>query len=124
MRYTIAFVIAMLSGVCFAHEMTPTYPQLRNSFVDNVYVTTVSIFNRRMDVEFYEIDVFDDDWASVAFATSQRIVQIPYMEKKVIDIYIREEDKYRVRYICTRSKILQGMKTTSVVSSKICSKIK
>lgn len=85
--------------------------------------TTVNIFNRRKDVSFFEIEVFDEDWTPLPFAAQSRLLQLQYLEKKSVNVYIRRKDLNRVEYVCTRSKIFMGKGTTKV-SSKICSRVK
>lgn len=107
-----------------AHEMTPTYFELTPSYVDNVLKTTIEIFNRREDVKYYEIDVYDKDWNPIPFVTINKIIEIKYLAKESIDIYIRKSDRDEVTYICTLSKFLKGNETKTNVASRICSKIK
>jgi hypothetical protein len=84
----------------------------------------MELFNSRQDVQYYELGVFDADMNSVPFAATERIVQVKYLDRKSIDIYIREQDRSRVVYICSKSKLLKGEGTASLVASRICSKIK
>jgi hypothetical protein len=114
----------LICGPITSHEMTPTYPELRPSFVDGLYSTELYIFNRRFDAKYYEINVFDKEWKPIAFATSDRIIELKYLEKKTIEVYIREADKNKVEYICTTSKLLKQDVQNTGVTSKICSKIK
>lgn len=107
-----------------AHEFTPTYPELRPSYVPGVLRAEMFLFNARTDVSYYEISVYDKDWNPVPFAGSEKVIPIAYLERKKIDVYIRQADRDRAVYICSRSKILTGMKQSTVVSSKICSKIR
>lgn len=125
-QFVIALLISMFIGgsAAYAHEQTPAYPQLRQSYYEGVWLTTIVVFNRRTDVRFYDIDVFDADWKPVAFATHNRTVTIEYLDKKTIDIYIRQTDKNKVVYICSRSRLLKDDVKTTAVSSKICSKVK
>ena len=122
MRFVIAFIIMVLThGLAFAHELTPTYFELRPSIYNNVYVTEMTMFNRRDDVKYYQVEVYDMDWKAVPFATSERIIEMRYLEKRRIELYFKKEDSERVLYICTRSKILKGGGPT-VIASNICSK--
>lgn len=114
----------MLVSNAFAHEMIPTYPELRPSYIDGLYSTNLIIFNRREDVRYYEIGVFDKDWNSLPFATNQKIIKIDYLRKKNIELYFRKQEIERVEYICTISKILKGEVRYTAITSKICSKIK
>lgn len=121
-----SFILA-LSLVCsnaWAHQMTPTYPKLRLAIVEGILETTVTVFNRRPEVEYYEIAVYDENWNPITFATESRLIQLKYLEKKSIDVYIQEKDKGRVKYICTTSKIEKSKATETTIYSRICSKIK
>lgn len=114
----------MMASVAFAHEMTPTYPELRPSYIDGLNVARMSLFNRREDAIYYEIEVFDKEWKPVAFASQERIIKIDYLGKKTFEIHIREQDRNQVEYICTTSKLAKNANSTSMIASKICSKIK
>lgn len=122
MKYSIAF-LALFGCSVQAHEMTPAYPVLEQSFVEGVLQTNVKLFNRRSDINYYEISVYDNQWEPMLFATESNIVRIDYLKKKTIEIYLRSEDAGKAGWICTKSKITKG-EATSVVSSRICSKIK
>lgn len=113
-----------LSGLVSAHQFTPTYPKLTPSFVEGLVSTQMTLFNKRSDVEYYELSVFDKDWNEVPFATTKKIIEIQYLETKQIDIYIRNADKERAVYICSRSKLKAKSETSTLIASRICSKIK
>lgn len=121
-KYVIA--AALISTSAAAHELTPTYFDFRPSFVNNVLVTTLKMWNRRNDVLYYEISVFDKDLNKVPFATSDKIIKIEYLEHKTIDVFIREKDKDTVTFICTTSKQLKEDVKSTGIQSMICSKIK
>jgi hypothetical protein len=123
MRYLILLIVA-IGSLAEAHQWLPTYPKLEPSYVDGVLVTRMELFNSRNDVSFYEVGVFDNDWQPVPFATESGIVNVEYLQRKIIDIYIRERDKQRAVYICTKSKLRDDRNQVTVVSSRICSKIK
>jgi hypothetical protein len=108
----------------FAHEMTPTYPKLVPSHLQGVWKTTMEMFNKRNDVEYYEIGVFDKDFKPIPFVSSYKVVHLSYLGHLSFDIYIREIDKERVTYICSRSKLRKDDKVRTAISSRICSKIK
>lgn len=125
MKIILLFLVLALGGKqVWAHEFTPAYPTLEQSYMDGILVTKMLIFNRRQDVNYYEISVFDEKWNSVPFAATDKIVEVKYLERKFIEIFIRERDRSRAVYICSKSKIqVEGDKIT-LVSSRICSKIK
>ena len=53
-----------------AHELTPTYPEIKESHIENVYVVKLETYNRREEVRFYEIQVLDKDMEPIVFATT------------------------------------------------------
>ena len=122
-RKVIAILLG-LSGAASAHEMTPTYPEMIPSYVSGVSVTNMLLFNRRDDVEYYEVGVFTEDWQSIPFATQERIIHLNLSQRKNFKIYINDRDLNRATYICTISKLKKDDMQTSGISSKICSKIK
>jgi hypothetical protein len=125
MRYITAFAMLILTSVqSLAHEMTPTYPELRPSYVDGLYSTKMKLFNRRDDVIYYDIGVFDKDWKQIPFASQDKLIKIEYLEKTGFEIFIRGDDYERVEYICTTSKLLKSDTGKAAVMSRICSKIK
>ena len=72
MRLYLIFVLCLFGFKSNAHEMTPTYPVLDSSYINGVVVAKMKLFNRRNDVEYYQIDVFTKDWKPVKFATTTR----------------------------------------------------
>ena len=111
-----------MSGPISAHELLPTYPKLEQSYVPNVYQTTVKMWNGRIDVEYYKVEVSDSEWNPVPFITNERTFRLKYMERKDIEVFIPSDAK--ATYICTRSMLEAGNPQKSVISSKVCSKIK
>ena len=123
-RSVVFFALLCLGGYASAHQFTPTYPKLQASYVSGVKVIRMSIFNSRKEIDWYSIGVYDRDWNSVAFASTDKLINLSYLERKNIEVYIREKDKEKVAYICSKSKILSGTKDPSIITSRICSKIK
>jgi len=124
MRLCLIFVLCLFGFQSNAHEMTPTYPVLDSSYIEGVVVAKMKLFNRRQDVEYYEINVFTEDWKSVSFATTNRLLKVDYNKNKLFNVYIRFADVKRAKYICTTSKVFKGGNQETLVSSMICSKIK
>ena len=108
----------------YAHEMTPTYPKLMPSHLDQVYKTTMEMFNKRQDVEYYEIGVFDKEWNPIPFVTSYQVIKLKYLGHVTFDIYIRKADVSRAEYVCSKSKLRKDDSTRTAVSSRICSRFK
>jgi hypothetical protein len=117
-------ILMLVSSPLLAHEMTPTYPKLGPSHIDGVYTTTMEMFNKREDVEYYEIGVFDKDFKPVPFVTSYNVIKIKYLGHVTFDIYISKRDLDRAVYVCSKSKLRKDDVTRTAISSKICSKFK
>jgi hypothetical protein len=107
-----------------AHEMTPAYPTLKQSYVDGVYVTKMKLFNRRKEIEYYSIQVYTNDWKPLPFASTSKIINVGFNKRKLFEVYIRLRDIDKATYICTESKLFKNTEQVTLVSSKICSKIK
>jgi len=117
----LALAIPCLS---FGHELTPTYPEMRPAYLDGLLVTSMSMFNARQDVDYYEVGVFSEDWKRVPFASSSKLFHVEHGERVDFDIYIRVVDRDRAFYICTTSKLLaEPERSNAVISSKVCSRI-
>lgn len=125
MHRPIAALIAWLAiSQAVAHEMTPTYPVFVPSHIQDVARAEMHLFNKRKDVEHYEVGVFSDDWSSIPFVSSFNIYKVAYLQHVKFDVYVRTEDLPKVEYICSRSKIRGDQSATTLVSSKICSRVK
>ena len=107
-----------------AHEMTPTYPEWRPSHIEGVYKTSLKMFNKRRDVEYYEIGVFDKDWKPLQFVSQYRLFKMEYLAHVEFDVYISAADKIKAEYICSKSKLRLLSEKKSMVSSRICSRFK
>jgi len=123
-RKVILLCTTLLCMGVSAHEMTPTYPTWGVSHVEGVYKTRIALFNKRADVEFYEIGVFDDTWGNVPFVSQYRIVHMPYLSHVNIDIYVSLADVSKAKYVCSISKLRENSDKKPLVSSRICSKFK
>lgn len=106
-----------------AHEMTPAYPEVKPSHVSGVVKVEMSLFNSREEIEWYQIELFDLNWTNIPFASSYRIINIGYKERKSFDVYIRKSDMDEAVYLCTTSKVRKTSKSRTLVSSKICSRL-
>lgn len=121
----LVFVLLLFGGHSSAHQFTPTYPSFEPSYIDGVMQTKMELFNKRQEVGYYELDVFDENWRPVTFASSEsKILRVDYLETKIIEIYVRAQDIKRVTYICTESRLFRDSARQSLVASKICSKVK
>lgn len=124
MKRLVGAVAFLLCTSATAHELTPTYPKLRPSYIDNVLVTDLKMWNRRNDVKWYEIHVYDEEWEKVPFATTSKIFEMDYLEHKNFEVYIKRKDRKRVEYICTTSKLLKQDVESTGVKSRVCSRVK
>jgi hypothetical protein len=104
--------------------MVPTYPELRPSYMSDILVTDLELFNKRNDVEYYEIAIFDEFWNPVPFVTSYKILKLSYLDRIKFSVYIRNKDENRATYVCTKSRIRGESGPATVISSMICSKFK
>jgi hypothetical protein len=124
-RNLLVAILMIFSSAVQAHQFTPTYPLFEPSFIEGVMQTKLELFNKRQEVEYYELGVFDKDWAAVTFAASgDKIMRVSYLETKSIDVYVKNQDVKQVVYICTESRLFRGNTTNTLISSKICSKVK
>lgn len=123
MKKLLFVILVAFCGPAMAHEMSPTYLEFTPSYVNDILKTNIEIFNRREDVNYYEIEVFDKDRNPIPFVTDAKVVNIQYLEKKSIDVYIKQGDKDRTVYVCTLSRFIKEDKTKTNVSSRICSKV-
>jgi hypothetical protein len=121
-----AIVLALmcLVGTVQAHQFTPTYPKFEQAFVEGVVQAKMELFNKRPEVEYYELGVFTENWQPVAFASENKLVHVKYLETKKLSVYLRNQDLSKAVYVCTESRHRRENATNTVISSKICSKIK
>lgn len=122
MRFVIILAALILSNAAAAHEMVPAYLKLEPAPVDKVYMTSFEMFNRRNDVDYYSVSVYDQNWNKVPFASFDRVFKLEHLKKKEITVYLKENDISVATYVCTSSKLYPGK--GAAVSSRICSKIK
>ena len=115
-------ILLCVSGSAMAHELTPTYPKLEPTYVKGVLSTKLIMWNARVDVEHYKIEVTNAFWNDVPFITDEKIVRLGYQERREIEIFLPEDTT--AQYICTRSLLEKGKRSRSIISSKVCSKIK
>jgi len=124
-RSVILFVaLCILGGHISAHQFTPTYPVLQQAPIPGVSVLNMSIFNNREEIDWYSINVYDKDWNSLAFASTDKLINLNYLERKNIEVYIRTIDSDKLVYVCSKSKTLASVKNPSIITSRICSKVK
>lgn len=114
--------LLFVSGYVSAHELTPTYPELRFSYVTGVVSARLKMWNARMDVNYYQIEVSDADWNPVPFVTDERLFKLSYGERRDIEVFLPIDTS--ATYICTRSMLDKEKMQRTVISSKVCSKIK
>ena len=114
----------LLCGSVAAHDMTPTYPKWKMSFIPSAKMTTMQVFNKRSDVEWYQIGVFDKDWKPIPFVTRYKILNIKYLQRVKFDVYVNEENAKVAEYICSTSKLRGNDDFKPIVESKICSRFK
>ena len=120
----ISIFLMLISFSSYSHEMTPTYPKFKDSFMDGLLVTEMEIFNKRRDVDYYEIGVFDKDFKAIPFVSSYTVYKVDYLQTVSVEIYVRRNDEPQITYICSRSKVLEQRVSNTSIASTICSKIR
>jgi len=114
----------LLCGSVAAHDMTPTYPKWKMSFIPTAKMTTMKVFNKRADVQWYQIGVFDKEFKPIPFVTRYKILRIKYLSHVKFDIYINDENVKKAEYVCTTSKLRGNDDFKPIVESRICSRFK
>jgi hypothetical protein len=115
---------ALLSSIVAAHDMTPTYPKWKMSFIPTAKMTTMQIFNKREDVQWYQIGVFNKDWEPIPFVTRYKIVNVKHLQRVRFDVYISNKNVQESKYICSTSKLRGNDNFKPIVESRICSRFK
>jgi len=114
----------LLCGSVAAHDMTPTYPKWKMSFIPSAKMTTMQVFNKRSDVQWYQIGVFDKEWQPIPFVTRYKIINIKYLHRVRFDVYVNDKNAKVVEYICSTSKLRGNDDFKPIVESRICSRFK
>ena len=123
----LALLSLFLCGSATAHQWTPTYPELRTSYISGIHTTDMKLYNSRGDVDYYQVQVFDGYFNPIKFAISggqTDVINVPHRKTRSISIYVPSTESSRVGYICSRSMILKKDESASLLSSRICSKVK
>ena len=120
----LVLLLLLTGGYANAHQFTPTYPKLELSHMPGIMKADMVLFNDRKEIRYYRVNVFDKEWNPVRFATQSKIIPINYKERKYVTIYLSGKGIKNAKYICSKSKILRSISTPSIVSSRICSKLK
>ena len=116
-----ALLVTLTFGsATIAHQMTPTYPVFKGAYMAGVSGTTLSLFNKRKDVAYYQIGVFTSEWEPVRFVSKYNVIPMEYLDTVEFDVYVNNSTLDSVEYICSVSKLRVG----TTVSSKICSRVK
>ena len=103
--------------------MTPAYPVIKPSHVKDVVKVEMSLFNSREEIKYYQIELFDLNWTNIPFSTTYRIIKVGYKEHKAFDVYIRKYDLPEAVYLCTTSKVKKSLVSSTLISSRICSRL-
>ena len=114
----------LLCSSVAAHDMTPTYPKWKMSFIPSAKMTTMQVFNKRQDVQWYQIGVFNKEWQPIPFVTRYKILNIKYLQRVKFDVYVNTENVKFAEYICSTSKLRGNDDFKPIVESKICSRFK
>jgi len=123
----LALLLLFLCGSATAHQWTPTYPELRTSYISGIHTTDMKLYNSRGDVDYYQVQVFDGYFNPIKFAISggqTDVINVPHRKTRSVSVYVPSTESSRVVYICSRSMILKKEESASLLSSRICSKVK
>ena len=122
---TFVFLLLFLGvSAASAHSWIPTYFEFRPSHLAGVYVTEMTLFNKREDAKYYSVEVRDEYFNPVPFRTASPFYVVDYLEKRKISVYVAEKNLDKALYICSRSRFPAGTKASSLVSSRVCSKVR
>jgi hypothetical protein len=116
--------LSLLAASANAHEMTPTYPSWSPAHVFGIVKTKLEIFNKRKDVDYFELGVFDKDWRPIPFVSRYHILRVKYLGHAKFDLYINVNDVDRAEYVCSQSKVAGDAIAAPMVASRICSRFK
>ena len=122
--YRSVILWVLLCSSVAAHDMTPTYPEWKMSFIPTAKMTTMQIFNKREDVQWYQIGVFNKDWEPIPFVTRYKIVNVKHLQRVRFDVYISNKNVQESKYICSTSKLRGNDNFKPIVESRICSRFK
>jgi hypothetical protein len=123
----LSLLLLLLCVEVTAHQWTPTYPEFRLSYIGGIQTTDMKLYNTREDVDYYQIQVFDGYFNPIKFAINggqSDVINVPFRKTKVVSVYVPSAESSRVVYVCSRSMILKEEETASLLSSRICSKVK
>jgi len=122
--YRSVILLALLCSSVVAHDMTPTYPKWKMAFIPTAKMTSIQIFNKRNDIEWYEIKVFDKEWNALPFFTRHKILNVKYLSRVKFDLYMSNGYAEYAKYVCSTSKLRGKNSFEPTVESRICSKFK
>jgi hypothetical protein len=110
--------------ICSSSRNDTYIPEVANFIHKGVHKTTMRLFNKREDVEFYEVGVFTEEWKPIPFVTDYKIMKLDYLKSVKFDVYINSSNKDKAEYICSLSKLRGNGETKTMVATKICSRFK
>jgi hypothetical protein len=116
-------IFGLACGPAMAHELTPTYPEFRRSFMDGISVTTMELYNAREEVDIYKISVHTENWERIPFASASNVIKVLHNERYTFDVYVRNADLDRIEFICTVSSNPENQEDTEI-ASRVCSRVK
>ena len=124
MKLLLVLLLFSYLGDAVGHEMTPTYPTFEPSHVTGVFKAEMEMFNKRKDVEYYEIGVFDENWEPVPFVSSYRVMRLKYLSYVKFAVYVGINDVAAAEYVCSVSKLRENSDKKPMVATRICSRFK
>lgn len=125
MRSAVVLCLLLLNFAVHSHQQTPTYPEWTVSGVSGIKKTNIRVWNKRPDIEYYEIGVFEEDLKTpIPFVTAYKVIPLAYLKEVKFDIYIRESNIEEARYVCSLSKLRSSNESQTLLVTRVCSKFK
>jgi len=125
MRCSIALCLLLLNCAVQSHEQTPTYPTWKPSGIDGIKKTNIRVWNKRPEIKYYEIGVFQEDLETpIPFVTAYKVIPLEYLKEVKFDIYIRVSNIEEARYVCSLSKLRSNNESQTLLVTRVCSKFK
>ena len=117
--------LLLLNCAVESHEQSPNYHNWKPSGIDEIKKTNIRVWNKRPDIEYYEIGVFEEDLKTpIPFVTAYKVIPLKYLKEVKFDIYIRESNIEEARYVCSLSKLRSSNESQTLLVTRVCSKFK
>ena len=94
MKYIILLLTLLSGQASLAHDFTPTYPKLEETHIDGILKANMRLFNKRDDIRYYRVGVYDSEWNEVPFIVQGgKILNVEYLQRTLMSIFKRAREK-------------------------------